>query len=400
LADVKQTKTNENLRVKPEELLFEILPTYEGGDEMDDKLVADADVAVETTYEGGDEMDEKFYMKRDISDFDLQANTMYNSPDQNNSSGSGPSNPTPTTPKIPTPSRHQSDPATVQEMSEVLFSLRLLKRSCSNIERKSAAWTYPSVSKSRSYGNLASLPDGDLPDEKPTDSPLSVKTSCSADRVMLKKRSSSQVLPSRSRKLWWRLFLWSHRNLHRSNRISNVMAPERSESVSNISNNNKGGYTSDTLETSEVVDKKKKKKAIADPTNQWVAFSAETSYLDRISAWVNSIPNKEDENYGGENEELLGGNMDCELFYPNLPETGESSGKNHSHVNKRRGGYEVLQANNVIQSLNILSSVAHISGMGLKVVPAISAFTSLKAVNLSSNFIGKSLLVLIYFIFI
>jgi hypothetical protein len=32
---------------------------------------------------------------------------------------------------------------------------------------------------------------------------------------MLKRRSSSQVLPSRSRKLWWRLFLWSHRNLHR-----------------------------------------------------------------------------------------------------------------------------------------------------------------------------------------
>jgi hypothetical protein len=370
--------------VKPEELLFEILPTHSSVD----NLVPDADVVIETTYEGGDEMNEKFSMKRDISDSDFQANTKYNSPGENNISGSGPSNSTQTTPKIPTPSRHYSDPATAQEMSKVLFSPRLLKRSCSNIERKSAAWTYPSVNKSRSYGNLASLPDVSLPNEKLTDSPLSVKTSCTADRVMLKKRSSSQVLPSRSRKLWWQLFLWSHRNLHRSNWISNVIAPARPESVSNLSNNNKGGYTSDTLETSEVVDDKKKK-VIADPTNQWVAFSAETSYIERISAWVNSIPNKEDENYWGENDELLGGNMDSEFFYPSLPEIGESSGKNHVHVNKRRGGDEVLQANNVIQSLNILSSVAHISGMGLKVVPTISAFNSLKAVNLSSNFLGK-----------
>ena len=133
---------------------------------------------------------------------------------------------------------------------------------------------------------------------------------------------------------------------------------------------------------------KKKKKVIEDPPNQWMAFSTETSYLDRVSAWVNSIPNKEDEICEDENEELLGGNMDGEFFLPSLPEVGESSGKNHSHANKRRGGDEDLQANNVIHSLNFLSSVAHISGMALKVVPAISAFTSLKAVNLSSNFIG------------
>lgn len=370
--------------MKPEELLFEILPPHNSVDE----LVPNADVAVETVYEGGDEKDEKFSMRRDVSDLDLQSNAECNSPYQNDSTGSGPNHPTQTTPEIPTPMRQQSNPGTVQEIYKVMSSPTLLKRSCSNIERKSAAWTDSSVNKSRSYGNLTSLHDRALPNEKPTDSPSSVKTSCTADRVMLKKRSSSQVLPSRSRKLWWRLFLWSHRNLHRSNWISNVMAPARPESVSDISNNNKGGYTSDTLETSEVVDKKKKK-VMADPTNQWVAFSVETSYLDRVSAWVNSIPNKEDENYGGEDEEL-GANMHDEFFYPSLPEVGESSGKNHSHVNKRRGGDEVLQANNIIQSLNILSSVAHISGMGLKVVPVISAFTSLKAVNLSSNFIGKS----------
>jgi hypothetical protein len=36
----------------------------------------------------------------------------------------------------------------------------------------------------------------------------------SADHVMLKKWSSSQVLPPCSRKIWWCLFLWGHRNLH------------------------------------------------------------------------------------------------------------------------------------------------------------------------------------------
>nr|DAD37656.1 TPA_asm: hypothetical protein HUJ06_008297 [Nelumbo nucifera] len=44
-------------------------------------------------------------------------------------------------------------------------------------------------------------------------------TLCSANRVMLKKHSSSQVLSSRSRRLWWKLFLWSHRNLHKPSNV-------------------------------------------------------------------------------------------------------------------------------------------------------------------------------------
>jgi len=71
----------------------------------------------------------------------------------------------------------------------------------------------------------------------------------------------------------------------------------------------------------------------------------------------------------------------------NSPEVGESSGKNHSSHAGRRTTEEIMQANHVIQSLNSLSSVAHISGMGLKVIPTISAFSSLRTVNLSGNFI-------------
>uniref|UniRef100_R7W204 Uncharacterized protein n=1 Tax=Aegilops tauschii TaxID=37682 RepID=R7W204_AEGTA len=47
----------------------------------------------------------------------------------------------------------------------------------------------------------------------------------------------------------------------------------------------------------------------------------------------------------------------------------------------------VILANSIVQSLNGFSSVAHISGMGLKVVPMIAPFSNLRAVNLSGNFI-------------
>jgi hypothetical protein len=66
-----------------------------------------------------------------------------------------------------------------------------------------------------------------------------------------------------------------------------------------------------------------------------------------------------------------------------------SSGKNHGKSKRCAAADEVVQANTIVQSLNAFSSVAHISGMGLKVVPMIAPFSSLRAVNLSSNFIGK-----------
>ncbi|KAK9002920.1 hypothetical protein V6N11_060494 [Hibiscus sabdariffa] len=48
----------------------------------------------------------------------------------------------------------------------------------------------------------------------------------------------------------------------------------------------------------------------------------------------------------------------------------------------------VLHANNVIQTLNSSSTVAHISGTCLKAIPIITGFTGLRPVNLSNNFIG------------
>ncbi|XP_050157524.1 uncharacterized protein LOC126631440 [Malus sylvestris] len=50
---------------------------------------------------------------------------------------------------------------------------------------------------------------------------------------------------------------------------------------------------------------------------------------------------------------------------------------------------DTLHANTVIQSLNSSSTVAHISGMGMKAIPNISCFCSLRSVNLSNNFIAN-----------
>uniref|UniRef100_A0A0E0M729 Uncharacterized protein n=1 Tax=Oryza punctata TaxID=4537 RepID=A0A0E0M729_ORYPU len=297
-----------------------------------------------------------------------------------------------------------------------------LKRSCSNIETKrpgahDAAEAAPA--RSRSYGDLRNLPGGGggaisletTPRgaaAHPEASPASVRTSRTADHVMLKKRSSSQVLPSRSRKLWWRLFLWSHRNLHRPSPAARPAA-----AACTPAGHHGGGYTSDTLEEGPAAaaaasaDRKNKKVMVDDSppiSNQWVAFSADNSLHDRISAWVNSIDNdtfriaEEDNNddddnhyHGDGDDDDDGGEHAMEHgdseARPRALEVGESSGKGHGKSKRSTAADEVAQANTIIQSLNAFSSVAHISGMGLKVVPMIAPFSSLRAVNLSGNFI-------------
>ncbi|CAA6658832.1 unnamed protein product [Spirodela intermedia] len=279
-------------------------------------------------------------------------------------------------------SGHISDPG-VGQKSDLCGSPRL-KRSCSNIETQAAAACLPllSPSKSLSYKDLQALLGngvGSVSHEF-NGSPLSVITSCSADRVILKKKSSSQVLPSRSRKLWWRLFLWSHRNLHSS---WNSSAQKRIPTPYDGFNSRKGGYSSDTLEPGH--GNEGQEAAAGCGRSQWVAFSMESSSssspLDRVNAWVNSLednPCSSVDFYAAETP-----------AFPDSPDDGEQARKNsQQHQSGRRQAEEVFRANHIIQSLNPLSTVAHISGMGLHVVPTISAFTSLRAVNLSNNSIA------------
>uniref|UniRef100_A0A0A9DKS2 Uncharacterized protein n=1 Tax=Arundo donax TaxID=35708 RepID=A0A0A9DKS2_ARUDO len=267
-----------------------------------------------------------------------------------------------------------------------------LKRSCSNIETaRSVPKGFDLPAKSRSYDDLKTLPSGKLitpsgaPDASPT---ASVKTSFSADRVMLKKRSSRQVLPSRSRKLWWRLFLWSHRNLHRPG--SSATMPTLPSADTDGAPHQQEGYTSDTLDAVTVATADAKDKEVAvegEPIpNQWVAFSAEASSLDRVSAWVNSLGNG---SFHAVDEEDVTEHDDDGAPRSQCPEIVElpTAGKRHPQAKRRTANEAVSQANSVVQTLNTFSSVAHISGMGLKAVPMIAAFSSLRAVNLLGNFI-------------
>lgn len=404
----KKANANVDLRVKPEEFVnpsvgkgskeasFEV--SVRSGSPVKSsvckvKMMEDNrdEAAAEVAYEGGDEHDDMLSLKRDFSDFDLQARAAdegeFNFHVSNlelNHDGleSKSEREEGITPEMLIQTGHVSDPG--MGRTTAFCGSPKLKRSCSNIETKRASGFLESPTKSHSYSDLQNL-SGNVGGDAFNgiqSSPLSVRTNCSADRVMLKKRSSSQVLPSRSRKLWWKLFLWSHRNLHKPW----TSKPQRLVSTS-LASNQKGGYTSDTFEPSHDMRKKKpmeepKSRSRTDlwPQNQWVAFSAESS-LDRVNAWVNSL---EDNPFcllsNDDNDE---GEVASAIVFPSSLEIGESSGKNHSHPSRRLE--EIVQANNAIQSLNSLSSVAHISGIGLKVIPAISAFNSLRSVNLSSN---------------
>ncbi|KAI7727636.1 hypothetical protein M8C21_003427 [Ambrosia artemisiifolia] len=267
---------------------------------------------------------------------------------------------------------HLSDPGASKK---AFLSSPKLKRSCSNLETKRVV-SKAKFAPNESFEDLQRLAvDGCM-------SPVSITSNCSADRVILRKHSSSQILPSKSRKIWWKLFLWSHRNLH--------------EPIKGIQNkllviNQQGGYSSDTLEPNRRLVKSKSKTEKVNkgdrrwdsfrqesdfwPQNQWMAFPA-GSPLTRVDEWVQDIPTE---------PVLASGNeKDCEIAFPPSPENGQLSAGNTTDLPE-----EIAYAKRVIQSLSSSSTVAYISGIGLKVIPVISGFSSLRSVNLSGNSIAN-----------
>ncbi|XP_024962599.1 uncharacterized protein LOC112502830 isoform X2 [Cynara cardunculus var. scolymus] len=254
-----------------------------------------------------------------------------------------------------------------------------LKRSCSNLETKRVPILKNIILPSESYEDLQRLGDGCI-------SPVSVMSHCSADKVILRKCSSSQILPSKSRRLWWKLFLWSHRNLHE---------PVKGIQSRLFVNNQQGGYSSDTLEPNRRIENSKSKSTKLEkgnngddrwnvihgssglwPQNQWMAFSG-GSPLMRVDEWVQEIP--AEPVFGISNEE-----EESEITFPPSPDNGKQPASSHLARNVNLPE-EIAYANRVVQSLNSSSTVAYISGIGLKVIPAISAFSSLRSVNLSGN---------------
>jgi hypothetical protein len=379
VADTEKRGGGERPRVKPVESIHATPAAAPDVDKCGDRIEPRAtDVAVVVAHKGGDT--DMSAAKRDTlsDDFDFHP---HQRPNNGSDDHGAEKHATGTVPDAEIAGGGAVPDAVVMSGAEEAAAAEVdpsakLKRSCSNIETKRAGTRHaPDMPvRSRSYGDLKDLPGGVSTDTiwrgVPESSPASAKTSRTADRVMLKRRSSSQVLPSRSRKLWWRLFLWSHRNLHR---------PWSARS------RDAGGYTSDTHEEPD----RKNKKAMVDESppppplpNQWVAFCAENSLCDRVSAWVSSIDSEclrisEDGDQNIEHHDYVAGARAIVV--------GEASAKSK----RCAASSEVAQANSIVQSLDAFSSVAHISGMGLKVMPMIAPFSSLRAVNLSSNFIGK-----------
>ncbi|KAL7245654.1 hypothetical protein ACSBR2_000896 [Camellia fascicularis] len=377
----------------------------------------------EVFYEGEDEQEENLSMKRDNSDFDFQSHVVDSNDDNDQSINKKTEfyklgktidvefeNKTSKDAEEGVDliqSGHVSDPGIGKTE---FWASPNLKRSCSNLETRDVLTKirdHLHPSKSQSFEELQRLADRFQEDMLPENpgSPRSVMTHCSADKVMLKKHSSSQVLPSRSRRLWWKLFLWSHRNLHKPWSTKPQTIPIKSIF------NKQGGYCSDDLEPNRALESEKMKspelltrKSMKGgnnndnqswdgfhggvsgflPQNQWVAFSTE-SPLTRVDEWVKELAIQQPPLPVNDDDDDNDNDNDNEIVFPQSPETGKSpTSTSHRHPNVNISE-EILYADTVIQSLNSSSTVAHIAGIGLKVIPTLAQFSSLRSVNLSGN---------------
>ncbi|ESW08252.1 hypothetical protein PHAVU_009G031700 [Phaseolus vulgaris] len=380
---------------------------------------------VEEAYEGEDEHEESPSIKRELSDFDLQVHQAAAS-----KGGYDPSNE-----EIEYPSPYE-DQANIQfedrdhkyskKSDDIIQSGHVsdpgigkadfwaspeLKRSCSDLERRDVfmktSHLFP-TSKSQSFEDLKGLSAYQMVNL----SPRSAMTHCSADRVMLKRHSSSQVLPSRSKRLWWKLFLWSHRNIHRSNLSKSTQIHPAIAALSS-----QCGYSSDTVEPKQGkalrheespsptssfgeyfqkscddqnIDNQRWSRFQKEnfgfwPQNQWVAFSTESSSLSRVDEWVKDLeiqqPPPEDD---------FGDDSIGSIAFPPSPDDGRSIARSTSELIRHPDANiskDIMNANSLVQSLNPASTAAHISGIGIKAIPSLSHFFSLRSVNLSSNLI-------------
>ncbi|XP_011074191.1 uncharacterized protein LOC105158963 [Sesamum indicum] len=367
--------------------------------------------AGEADYEGGDEHDETLSMKRDNSDFDLQARVensneeecgsvdifcslhMNHDKIQTNDTEEG----------VDTDiNGHVSDPG-IGKLE--FWASPKLKRSCSDLAIRSMCHELVEhLPPSEKVQRLADRYRKEVFVRDAT-SPVSVMTNRSADKVILKKHSSSQILPSGSRRLWWKLLLWSHRNLHRT-------GPVKTQPVAmKPAPNQQGGYCSDTVEPRPAVELSKSESPSSFigefidignsdintqrwdglygfsgmwPQNQWVAFPTESSPLARVDEWVKEVSEQPSFQIGNDDQTEDG------VIFPPSPENGTSSARGSFHSTRHPAmnmPEDISHANSVIQSLNASSTVAHITGIGLKVIPPISHFSSLRSVNLSGNLI-------------
>ncbi|XP_052189673.1 uncharacterized protein LOC127799568 [Diospyros lotus] len=259
-----------------------------------------------------------------------------------------------------------------------------LKRSCSDLEtggllKKMADWL-PHF-ESESFKELQRLSErlGENVLPQNIGNPSSVMSHSSADKVMLKKHYSSQVLPTRSRRLWWRLFL---RNMQTPQSSKSQMVPMKPDF------SQPGGDCSVYLEPNRVFESPRsfigesmKNSDNNDNGNQ--SFSGfhpqnqSESPITRVDKWVKELANQppllvdetDDTNDG--------------IVFPPSPGTGGSPSRSTSHLTQHPNltlSEKILHTNGIIQS-----TVAQFAGIGLKVIPNLSGFTTLRSITLSGN---------------
>ena len=122
--------------------------------------------------------------------------------------------------------------------------------------------------------------------------------------------------------------------------------------------------------------------------NQWMAFSSEQSNISRVEEWISSIDTGSlslkngvslKENGFTNPVGIVAGNSGADVSKV-LLETSFQDGNLPG---------EMQLANNAIWLLNEFSTVAHISCIGLRVIPALAPFNSLHTINLSGNSIVR-----------
>ncbi|XP_042016798.1 uncharacterized protein LOC121764836 [Salvia splendens] len=295
-------------------------------------------------------------------------------------------------------SGHLSDPGTGKAR---FWASPELKRSCSSLAIRSVSLE---LEKCKSYEDMQMLAEMHATGNPGGDgaSPVSIKTRCSADKVMLKRHSSSQILPSGSRKLWWKLFLWSHRNLHIT---ADATKPLLSE-LEAAPVNQRGGYSSDTVKPKHAIgprnlrspsslteESTERGKHSSDgtkweglhgmwPQNQWLAFPPDSSPLWRVNEWVKETSSQPpcllDKDEPQHEDDII-----------NFPSSPEHDASEPSRPPAADTPEDISHANTVIRSLTTNSSAAHITGLGLAAIPSFSQFSSLRSVNLSGNLIVR-----------
>ncbi|GAU49531.1 hypothetical protein TSUD_243760 [Trifolium subterraneum] len=336
-------------------------------------------------YEGGDENENSLSIKRELSDFDEPVASKYDPTGKTHSIDEFEDQSDRYSQKSTDTnhSGHVSDPSIGKTD---YFGSPKLKRSCSNVENRDVGrqiTQYLSPSNSQSFEDFRDLSTNAIVNLKRC---RSMTSHCSADRVILKRHSSSQVLPSGSKKLWWKLFVWSHRNIHRTSRKSKLVSssdtlePKQIKALRHV----QSSVSITNHSRNKIIDVDDQSLRRSRFRKQWFSFSKESSFYARVDAWVKDLEIQEPV----PEDDLLDDDAGS-ISFPPSPDAGRPMVRNisqmtHSYSNLSK---DILKASGMVQPLNPASSIAQISGFGIKAIPVISHFNNLRSVNLSNNFI-------------